>query len=75
MIMNYKLFKQIMSSFLSAIDLYAETQFWRIRGEKEISNSCGGIASLLVLLTVLALFVIKLREAVSLDQASVSFNI
>ena len=47
---------------LEQINLFPETRYFRCKQSSQIDHQCGGIASLLIILTLLTIFTIKLVE-------------
>jgi hypothetical protein len=50
---------------LSAIDLFPSTRFLRMRGGPELKSRCGGIASIIAILILMAILILKLKEVFS----------
>ena len=61
-----------MSSLLAAISMFPESRFWRIRKENKVTYACGGIATLILITTVLAILVIELKLVFDKTQITVN---
>ena len=61
-----------MTSLLQSISLFPESRFWRVKGEAKVQDSFGGIASLLLFITVGAILTVKMVDVFKRNTVTVS---
>jgi hypothetical protein len=47
---------------LTNLSLFPENRFFRMRGDPELRNRCGGVASLAVIVILFVILIVKLVE-------------
>jgi hypothetical protein len=51
--------------FLKSVNLFPYNEFWRIRGNQEVSHSFGGLCSVAIFLAILIVVIFKSIEVFS----------
>ena len=59
-------------SFISQFSLAGESQFWRVEGKGSVKTTCGGVVSLILILSILTIFGFKIAEVLRMETIFVT---